>query len=101
VYLARTGMPKEGIREEISGRFGYDLDRTVTEIRPSYGFDVSCQGSVPEAFYGGVGDGEVDGGFAGDGGGVSVGAVAEMVISIADVRGVPRGGPVRESVYGS
>jgi len=49
VYLARTGMPKEGIREEISGRFGYDLDRTVTEIRPSYGFDVSCQGSVPEA----------------------------------------------------
>lgn len=49
VYLARTGVPKEGIREEISGRFGYDLDRTVAEIRPSYRFDVSCQGSVPEA----------------------------------------------------
>ena len=30
-------------------RFGYDLDRTLAEIRPSYGFDVSCQGTVPEA----------------------------------------------------
>lgn len=29
--------------------FGYDLDRTLDEIRPSYKFDVSCQGSVPEA----------------------------------------------------
>ena len=30
-------------------RFGYDLDRTVEDIRPSYGFDVSCQGTVPQA----------------------------------------------------
>jgi ADP-ribosylglycohydrolase len=30
-------------------RFGYDLNRTVEDIRPSYGFDVSCQGTVPEA----------------------------------------------------
>ena len=29
--------------------FGYDLDRTIDEIRPGYYFDVSCQGSVPEA----------------------------------------------------
>lgn len=29
--------------------FGYNLDRTLDEIRPSYKFDVSCQGSVPEA----------------------------------------------------
>ncbi len=29
--------------------FGYDLDRTLDEIRLSYKFDVSCQGSVPEA----------------------------------------------------
>lgn len=29
--------------------FGYDLNRTLDEIRPDYRFDVSCQGSVPEA----------------------------------------------------
>lgn len=49
VFLARTGTPKESIREEIAGRFGYDLGRTIQEIRPTYGFDVSCRGSVPEA----------------------------------------------------
>ena len=30
-------------------RFDYDLSRTLDEIRPTYHFDVSCQGSVPEA----------------------------------------------------
>lgn len=49
VFLARTGTEKEDIRHEITERFGYDLNRTVADVRPSYGFDVSCQGSVPEA----------------------------------------------------
>lgn len=49
IYLARTGVGKEAIRTEIAGRFGYDLGRTVADIRPNYRFDVSCQGSVPEA----------------------------------------------------
>jgi len=49
VYLARRGETKATIRREISQRFNYDLDRSVMEIRPSYSFDVSCQGSVPEA----------------------------------------------------
>ena len=49
VFLARQGQPKAVIREEISQRFGYDLDRHVEEIRPHYQFDVSCQGTVPEA----------------------------------------------------
>lgn len=49
VFLARTGTGKVAIRREIAGRFGYHLDRTVAEIRPNYRFDVSCQGSVPEA----------------------------------------------------
>jgi ADP-ribosylglycohydrolase len=34
---------------EISSRFGYDLNRTVDEIRPNYRPDISCQGSVPES----------------------------------------------------
>jgi len=49
VFLARTTKDKALIKTEIALRFGYDLDRTVDGIRPSYGFDVSCQGSVPEA----------------------------------------------------
>lgn len=49
VFLARSGMEKELIRARIAEQFDYDLDRTVDDIRPSYSFDVSCQGSVPEA----------------------------------------------------
>jgi ADP-ribosylglycohydrolase len=49
VYLARTGVSKPEIRVTISSRFGYDLSRTIDEIRPGYSWDVSCQGSVPEA----------------------------------------------------
>lgn len=49
VFLARRGADKRKIREEVSARFGYDLARTVATIRPGYAFDVSCQGSVPEA----------------------------------------------------
>ncbi|MBW3568299.1 MAG: ADP-ribosylglycohydrolase family protein, partial [Proteobacteria bacterium] len=49
IYMARHGISKESIRREISRRFDYDLDRRIDEIRPDYSFDVSCQGSVPEA----------------------------------------------------
>ena len=49
IFLARTTRNKSIIREEVVDRFGYDLSRTVDDIRPSYGFDVSCQGTVPEA----------------------------------------------------
>ena len=49
VYLARTGAAKETIRARIQMQFGYDLDRTVEDIWPTYHFDVSCQGTVPEA----------------------------------------------------
>ncbi len=49
VFLARTGHAKEEIRKEISRRFGYNLQRTVDNIRPTYTFDVSCQGTVPES----------------------------------------------------
>ena len=49
VFLACTGADKAGIRSEIEGRFGYDLARSLDAIRPTYRFDVSCQGSVPES----------------------------------------------------
>ncbi len=49
VFLARTKHDKELIRSEIEKLFGYDLHRTTESIRPTYYFDVSCQGTVPEA----------------------------------------------------
>jgi ADP-ribosylglycohydrolase len=49
IFLARTGHSKETIRARIKDRFAYDLDRTVDAIRPAYSYDVSCQGTVPEA----------------------------------------------------
>jgi len=49
VFLARKNTPKAEMRAELTTRFDYDLARTVDEIRPGYRFDVSCQGSVPEA----------------------------------------------------
>jgi len=49
VFLARTGSDKESIRSRIASQFQYDLGRTVDDIRPVYAFDVSCQGTVPEA----------------------------------------------------
>ena len=49
VYMARTGETKDEIKKFIADTFHYDLDRELDEIRPGYEFDVSCQGSVPEA----------------------------------------------------
>jgi ADP-ribosylglycohydrolase len=49
VLLARQGAEREALRAEVAARSGYDLARTVEGIRPGYGFDVSCAGSVPEA----------------------------------------------------
>ena len=49
MWRAREGMPPEAIRCEIAARFDYDLDRSVDVIRPTYGFDETCDGTVPEA----------------------------------------------------
>lgn len=49
IYMARTGSSKESIKEMMEEEFEYDLSRTIDDIRPTYEFDVSCQGSVPES----------------------------------------------------
>lgn len=49
IHLALIGKSKAEIKEQIELRFGYDLNRKYADIQPDYGFDVSCQGSVPEA----------------------------------------------------
>lgn len=49
IFMARTGCTKDEIRQYISRTFGYNLNRTCDDIRPTYGFDGSCQGTVPES----------------------------------------------------
>ncbi len=49
IFLARKEASKEMIKLYITQQFKYDLTRTIDEIRPNYEFDVSCQGSVPQA----------------------------------------------------
>ncbi len=49
IFLARNGANKLQIRQAIENDYGYDLQRSINQIRPSYRFDVTCQGTVPEA----------------------------------------------------
>ena len=49
VFLARTGSSKEEIRRYTEETFGYSLAETLDELRPTYKFEVSCQGSVPQS----------------------------------------------------
>ena len=49
IFMARHGASKEEIRNYITAKYGYNLNRTCDEIRPVYDWDSSCQGTVPEA----------------------------------------------------
>lgn len=49
IFLARQGKSKSEIRDYVKETFGYDLDRTLEDIRPTFTFDETCQRTVPEA----------------------------------------------------
>lgn len=49
VFMCKEGKAKSDIKAYVGQTFGYDLNRKTADIRPDYDFDVSCQGSVPEA----------------------------------------------------
>lgn len=49
IFYARRGKSKDFIKERIEYLFDYDLDRSCDEIRPNYQFNLTCQGTVPEA----------------------------------------------------
>lgn len=49
IFLARTGQEKGAIKQRIEETFAYDLNDTIDALRETYSFDVSCQGSVPQA----------------------------------------------------
>lgn len=49
IFLARTGHSKQEVRQYVEQTFGYDLNRTCDEIRPTYHHVETCQETVPEA----------------------------------------------------
>lgn len=49
IYLARTGVIKADIKKFVADNFSYDLNFRLDDIRASYDFDETCQGSVPQA----------------------------------------------------
>ncbi|HWQ73801.1 MAG TPA: ADP-ribosylglycohydrolase family protein [Syntrophomonas sp.] len=49
VFLARSGLSKAEIKGRIEADFGYDLNLNLGDLRKTYKFDVTCQGSVPQA----------------------------------------------------
>ncbi len=49
VFMARNGKSKSELYDYVTNHY-YPLDFTLDEIRDSYEFDVSSQGSTPQAF---------------------------------------------------
>lgn len=52
IFLARTGSSKAEIKKYIEYEFGYNLDKTIDEIRPEYLMYVDCSRTVPESIIG-------------------------------------------------
>jgi len=48
IFMARKGSSKEEIRKFITDHY-YNIDFTLDEIRPGYEYDITCQGTVPQA----------------------------------------------------
>ena len=49
VMLGRQGSTKLEIQEKLEDLFDYDLSQTLEQVKFNYSFDVTCQGSVPQA----------------------------------------------------
>jgi len=49
IWLAYQGKKPTDIRETLANEYGYDLRQTVDEARLGYAFDMTCQGTVPQA----------------------------------------------------
>ena len=49
VFMARTSSRKDKMKSYIEEHFSYDLSSSINAIRENYGFEVSCQASVPQA----------------------------------------------------
>ncbi len=49
VYLARTGCPKDEIREVMESWFEYSTNMDLDDLHAEYTFDISSQGTLPPA----------------------------------------------------
>lgn len=49
IFLARSAYKKTVIKGYIEDQFKYNLSPTVETLQKTYSFDISCQGSVPQA----------------------------------------------------
>lgn len=49
IFLARQRVTPTNIKAAVTERFGYDLERTPDDIRPTYRFNETCQETVPQA----------------------------------------------------
>ena len=49
IFLARSGTSKAEIQRFIEERFQYDFRRSIDDLRPTFRFDESSQGTVPPA----------------------------------------------------
>jgi len=49
MFLARSGASKDEIRDYVVTEFGYDITRTVDELRPLHRHDESCMDTLPKA----------------------------------------------------
>jgi len=49
IFLARSGRSKAEIARAVAALSGYDLTRKIAAIRAGYGYDLTADGSVPEA----------------------------------------------------
>jgi len=49
IYMALNGAPVEQIRMAIHEGYDYDLSQSIDEIRSTYRYNETCQGTVPQA----------------------------------------------------
>lgn len=49
IFMARTGSSKDEIKDYIQQRFSYDLSKPWSELHETYGWEDSCQETVPPA----------------------------------------------------
>ncbi len=50
IFMARNRASKEEIKKYLEDEFGYDLSRTLDDIRPDYEHVEDCMHTMPEAF---------------------------------------------------
>lgn len=89
IWLAFQNENPDAIRDIISREYDYDLSKSVDEIRPDYSFDVTCQGSVPQAITCALESNSFEDAIRNA---VSLGGDSDTLAAIA--------GPIAEAMYG-